>query len=408
MKAKTILNEEDYDVYYIDVPPHNVKSIFSYVYLEQYALSELEKVHPFFNTHCKVDICLVLHNKKICICAVVMDGGLLSHFYGDKSLYIVNDTKKRYSLKRVFFSKSSGNKKVYAFLAACIFLVPFTYAMFSINFSNNAVQTETLLESESVPKSQKIDVQALFFSQIQTWLEQGAVITHFEYSLENNHYEESVLTTKIELTLIGLHPEDIFTGIDDATTYVKEALEISPVFFEDNIPKLHLTFLSTRSNIEKEYLTDGIFYENSLFRENIILHGGFIQEEDWDKQIYTFSIPVSKWVSFYGQVNAYFVKNKKVLQHCSFKCDKGSGSVSAYIQIKNGIGNTDMTFFENLFNEQSRFFIEKTMKNEELVQEKHGYLIETKVGSVKKSDGTELSFYINQDGKINTRRNYEK
>ncbi len=408
MMHKTLIRMEDYNEYVFDISTSNIKLFFSKLRLEQYIFSELEKVHPFFGTHCKVDFRKVIKNKKLCVFATVMDRILMATYQSkskNKGLYIIDSTKKKKRLIKIFDHENTNVKRVMAVCILCVFFVSVVYAMRNMNTRNNTVQVIDVQETKA---ELVYDFSKLFFLNIESWLESGATLTHFSYRTHQYGYENHDDKTNIEVTLMGLHPEMVLLNDFDISQEIKSlyasSIQVSPTTFKNNIPQLHLFFSDTYSNKSLTGQVNKSLSDNSIVRDAVLLFGGNIQEENWERQSYRFSLPVDTWSDFFFYVYESLSKASKTFSEFSFVCEEAATSVSANITLKEGATIGDFVFLNTIFNKQSALYSERSRQNvqTEYKQEEKALPAqsEEKIGNIRKSDGSVVSFYTNKDGKI--------
>ncbi len=391
---KTIINSEDYNFYYINFSIGKMKLFFSHNRIEHYVLAELEKIHPFFGSHCTVDIHLALNKLKLSLMAIVMDREILALYTKNQRLYIQKSNTKHNTFIKVFGLKNTNTQKHIALFVSLFIALAFTL----LSIQNNKTAQNII---ESIEPANEGDILGssleAFYHQMNKWLKNGVLCFSFSYTESNIVLQSNERQVIISTSISGLTPEEVYSfhggeqGIFDISEYESE-LKISPVTFEKNIPQLNLTLshvLHTES-IESQISSTT---KSAFMREAILMYGGVIQEENWDTQSINFVIPLSEWSSFFMVLQKKLQEENKTLKTISLVCENNASYVNAHIEIKNGSFPSNLLLLEAIFDNQLR------ADTHVIEAEKRKYQ-DSKIGSVKRIDGSEVLFYVTEDGRI--------
>ncbi len=417
MKNMNIISSADYDMYYFDFSPFND---FSPSRLKHRIVAELEKLHPFFGSHCSIDIHWVIRALKMSLSVIVMDSETLDSYRSNskyKRLYICEEKNEKKRVCRVYKNRwSTKNKSIFVFS----FIVVLFFALASFIFlsqSSNAfsetemfatTHTQTIVENEI--QIEKLLVKN-YFTQLNNWIENDVVCTAFSYNHTSSLGNDFKSTMFVNTSFLGLTPENIFRlkKTHDQEEYfhnLEKAIHISPITYSDNIPKLNISFEGALTENQSPYSIEKTENYNSVIRSIILQHSGTIQEEHWDAERFAFSIPISKWDFFYESLVAYLHENSKRFLSISLQCEKGSAQVTAEMTLEFGMFLPEMSVLKTLFSAQHREFMKRleVVEQKKLPQAKKVESSEyhTKMGSIKKADGTEVLFFTDKNGKIIT------
>ncbi len=402
MSQKVIVNNSDYDSYCMKMPFQLFKLPFVHSHIEQYILSEIEKIHPFFGMHCKVDFRIIIQRMKISLLVVVMDTIILQKYQTaekNKSLYIQHNIEKKLQTIQVFKNSVSHKQKKIFFLGALVILSfllgTFYFAVLSPSLiqKNNQNHTDTVL----IGKDENIPVTALF-QQVKKWLQQGALITQFSYE-EQHSLVNNKTHILIKASLTGLHPESIFNFSQGETGFeqmrgLETTLQISPIVFEKNIPKLSLSFSHVVTYSTPKIESNGMS-EGNYIRDLVLSHAGSIREENWENKSLSFFLPLAQWASFCDLFFEYLQKSNQAIGTLSLVHNNNSSIVNAYISVKHGIQSAELLVIKNMF-ENHNIKVIPSFSNGISSSER-------KIGNVKKNDGSEVIFYLTEEGKITSK-----
>ncbi len=398
MDCKTIINIEDYDVYYFAISISSFKAPFINAHINQYVLSELEKVHPFFGSHCAVFWKIIMINMKLTLMVVVMDAIILHEYKGLKAktnLYICNKEKKIPKMKVFKSNKKFSFLFFLGFFCALSFIASTGYY---IAVSSEKNQTSEYQEMGDIKSNQNANmVMKIFFSKLEQWLSEGMLCTSFSYTQQKILSGDNEFQVHIETTVEGVYPEEVYhvsmDEYDNASIQsYNNAVSISPVNFVNNIPQLTLTLndvftASSSLSIDKNTQNTG------SMREIIVAHGGIIREEYWDTNSSFFDIPIQNWTSLFTAMIDLFYKNHQTIEKLFMTYDKSTLLINVQIYIRLGTFPDELLFLERIFNAQTKS--DSTFRAQQTLQFEN-----KKIGNIKKNDGSEVVFYLSNDGKI--------
>ncbi len=409
MSQKTILKNTDYTKYYLDFPKKDFQIIFFKKKLHHFVRSELEKIHPFFGSHCMFDTSLLIKNKKLCIRAIVMDIGFISQYEKDNrqgKLYIKTSNDNRFiRIKEIGINNVSKVRQI--LLASALITILFCGCMFIVQ--SNQTPTVSIVIPEKITETtlEKNSMDVLY-SHISEWLDLNTMCTTFSYSSRINNYDTSTYIADFEISFIGLLPEDIISVFENSkdvgsSAVLKNGLKIHPVTFKDNIPHLTLS-LSTHIPVINDFNIENKSTAHSSIRKIVLNYEGTIQEENWEKRSISFSIPIMQWEMFFLNLKESMKISEQEFESFSFQCDKNATYTDCIIMLSDRKLGVEIPSLETIFEAQRVAFIDQEKQlafSAGQTALKHASVYErVKIGGVKKSDGSEMSFYLTQEGNI--------
>ncbi len=415
MNQNMIIQTEDFNTYYFDIPKLLSAKIFSRSHLEHFIFAELEKIHPFFGPHCKVDFRIVMENQKLQVCVVVIDAIILESYQSEnesRPLYAKITNDPRMHPKKVFRKASLISKKNVSVFAVVV--LAFFVSQIFIPVVNSEKKEFVTFNDESLVKTVEGSVlTSLFFFQLSDWLKSGVTCTSISYSKINKNQKNNDYKIEIATAFEGLNVEQMYPAIMQQDLYndysLRDAITINPVVFREGIPHTSLFFTELYKDGKSNLSEHNTVFDYSTIRELVSNHNGYMQQENWGTQEYVFSVPVSHWEIFYTQLYEHLSVNLNTLQSFSFSINGDASLIAATICIVDGAMPEYFAILKDLFHQQERLYFKKnihtavsTNNNENQLQ----FIAELReIGNIKKTDGSWITFYVNHDGKIIAQEN---
>lgn len=365
--------EYDYDFYTIPLP---VKLLFgrkrkSFIY------SQMEKLHPCFSNDYSFDSHLHLEKSGLKAQVVVMPKYKIAEYKaGNKKLFFKEC--KGYQ----FFSENKKNKWMLPLIMILILIITLA------GIKRKASQKEILIPQEEcldLPVSTRIEEDYRIIDFLLFLQKEGAEVNFLNWSYDG-------YTEKFSMLLTALYPETVQTFSQD--------LELSPVSFKDSLPQMTVSLnkqLLQSADSSCEYN----LFKND-FRKMLIQNNVTLVEESVKPYGVKLSISQNQPAS-YKEIFIFLQKNQISLSQIIIN------SSEIFLNIDLTFAPYKLQSQENLFEALSdkRIFVSRQkkylpQKNSEEKERKgpEPQIKGNKLGQIIRTDGSVLSFYKDENGKI--------
>ena len=377
---KTNCSKDDYDFYTIPFP---VKVIFNRQ-KNRYISSQLEKLHPCFSDDCSYDSHLRLKKFGLIADVVVMQKFKVAEYKANKRKLFVQE------LKHHQFFADKKKSLVVAGGVICVFLL----LIFCLNMTHGKNDFEMQAESSVMPTDAVIPVQRLRTPQLLFQIKESAGSIK-ELSWSYDGYNE-----KMSVRVYGVYPEQLQD--------LSPACNISLVVFEDQVPVM--TINMTEHIVQKVTAQTQDYYSfKNTFRNEIISSEIVLIEET----VNPYGVKLSVHPGQMQSLKDLFLILKAQNMQLS----------SIYLNIVNRFIYVELVFAQAMFDEQSDLIdaIIRTLdylkveqiaqasvqasinqqqaQPQQIIQSQTAEQLQ-KLGQIHKPDGTIISYYKNQNGKI--------
>lgn len=379
MKLKSIkCSAQDYDFYTIAFP---LKALFKNK-RNRYISSQLEKLHPCFSQAWAFDSHLRLSKAGLKADVVVMQNYKLAEYKSNKKRLIFAERKSR-----AFFT---GRQ---TWLRAFILPVPVFFLLLLVLFivirpepsskESASTKTEPAIQS-SLSDSQEHEKKYLAADLLSAILELGGSIQNFSWSYDG-------FNENLSLLLYKLYPEDL----SDFSSKVK----FSSLAFKDSMPSMTINFSRHYVQSQNNFITDYSQIKKDLRK---IIQNNNIELIEESTNPYGIKIRLlQNQRADLLKLLDYFISSELSLS--AIKINNSSGFINAdfvFAQRK----FDDMTdFYQKLIKVQNQQQGE-SQKNIELPlqkeQSQNPQGFSTKIGQIIKPDGSVISYYKDEKGKI--------
>ena len=365
----------DYDFYTIPIPVkallHRKKNL--------YISSQLEKLHPCFSDECSFDSHLNFGKKGLNADVVVMQKYKVAEY---KAMHKRLTVRER---KHIQFFADNKKIKILGFFVAVVFLLVGFSGVFFRNKNQVAEQTE--IQSEPLPAQTLAASQKLFAPELLLQIVKlKGTVSDFTWNYDGFNESSSVLIN-------GIYPEQLeeFSSI----------LKFSSVSFENFCPGFSTSFSNKvlqNTNFEKQNLTDN---KNTL-RQILLQNDILILEEVVKPFGIKFMIPQNQTQSLIAILE--YLKTHDICI-TTIKINSTGNHLKTELVFSEAIYKTPEDLYDCIINNIEVFLIEQ--KSEESksaksgdsgAQKSEGQLV--KVGQIIKPDGSVVTYYKNENGKI--------
>lgn len=372
MKTNTInCPQKDYDFYTIPFP---VKALFG-PRKEHYIFSELEKLHPCFSNDCSYDTHFRIEKSGLKADVVVMQKYKVAEYKANKTNLVFKESARHH-----FFAQRK-RKAVYMFLAAAVLLI--IVLVYTINLFSAARQSD-LIEPE--PSLQQKEL--LILHLLNDVLTNGGTVSDFSWHFDG-YNETATMLVK------GLFPEQ-FIRFDSA-------IKLSSMTFEASVPVIPVSFnehyvaqapgesslCETKRNALRKVIVEN---DLELIEETVQPFGiKFIAQNNQ-------SLEIANLLSFLEQNNMPVSDLKINSSQNQIKIEIVFSSVNLaglsgfYECIKNNI--------KLFFTEQENTMPQEMFSQIEPLQTAQSQQKLFKIGQIIKPDGSVITWYKDEKGKI--------
>ena len=365
----------DYDFYTIPIPVkallHRKKNL--------YISSQLEKLHPCFSDECSFDSHLNFGKKGLNADVVVMQKYKVAEY---KAMHKRLTVRER---KHIQFFEDNKKIKILGFFVAVVFLlVGFSGIVFRNRLQaaeNPDFDHETVL-AQPLPDSQKLFAPELLLQIVKL----KGTVSDFTWNYDGFNESSSVFVK-------GIYPEQLeeFSSI----------LKFSSVSFENFCPGFSTSFSNKvlqNTNFEKQNLTD---IKNDL-RQILLQNDILILEEVVKPFGIKFMVPQNQTKSLIAILE--YLKTHDICI-TTIKINSTGDYLKIEFVFSEAIYKTPEDLYECIINNIEVFLIEqkpeefKSAKSgDSAAQKSEGQLV--KVGQIIKPDGSVVTYYKNENGKI--------
>lgn len=364
--------QKDYDFYTIPFP---FKALFR-SQKDRYIFSQLEKLHPCFSDDCSFDTHLRIEKSGLKADVVVMQKYKLAQYKAGKTNIIFNE-----SPHHLFFA-GKNKRPAFIFIIALILLIIILSRWQSATSENQPAQITT--ESEPVEQNKELIIVE-FLNAIS---DSKACITDFSWTFDGYNESSSML-------IKGLYPEQLME--------ISAVVTLSPVTFQASVPVMTVS-LNRRHALQKEF--DQALYNKSrgelrsfINRNNLIL---------MEETVQPYGIKLEGVKNQCDEISAllnFLEQNDFPLSSLKIKTSQNQIRIEI---IFSSVNFADFyTFYESLKNNIKIFFAEENPKKENIQPEASTpaqALVPqqklSKIGQIIKPDGSIISYYKDEKGKI--------
>lgn len=354
--------QKDYDFYTIPFP---FKALFR-SQKDRYIFSQLEKLHPCFSDDCSFDTHLRIEKSGLKADVVVMQKYKLAQYKAGKTNIIFNESPHHH------FFAGKNKRLAFIFIIALILLIIILSRWQSATSENQPAQITT--ESEPVEQNKELIIVE-FLNAIS---DSKACITDFSWTFDGYNESSSML-------IKGFYPEQLME--------ISAVVTLSPVTFQASVPVMTVS-LNRRHALQKEF--DQALYNKSrgelrsfINKNNLILIEETVQPygikfEGGKNQ----RAEIINLLSFLEQ-NELSVSNLKI--------SDSQNKIRIEI-IFAGVDFPNLYDFYEALKNNIKIFLpheEKTVIKNQPPQQKL-----SKIGQIIKPDGSIISYYKDEKGKI--------
>lgn len=376
---KIILNDNEYEIFYIPI-----KIIISKIINEKLSLGdilhlELEKQYPFLDIQSQIFNTFAIEKRGISIACVVVEASVLSK-YRNKRLIIRRNGKTM----RLYYKRKTGIKIV---IALVIFIGIFAGSLLYGNKNseqNNSVKTELIYEKVyETPAIESID-----FISLCTLL--WEIKKEYHYSITNVkikyiHEEKKVL---VFLMLQGILPEIIPSYFNKSNL---SKIEIEQVNYNNNIPSFSLSLAAAINQDNRDEYADLV-----QLREYIRSGIGTIKYEQGNSRILKVIIPEENFEKLLIELSVH----SNMYAFDNFECKYSNGQYEVVIEKNTNTVNifSNSDFCNLLQNPVKKKNSIVTINSINQFPEKINS--DVVLGKITTENGFVKHFYKNSEGKI--------
>lgn len=377
-------SKEDYDFYTIPLPA----KVFFARQKNRYISSQLEKLHPCFSDDCSYDSHVWFRKKGFIADVVVMQKFKVAEYKACKKKLYIQERKHQFFADR--------NKKL---VIAGAFFCCFLLLIFCFNKQIPVPKSKNIPEAEndflsSLSDSVVLNTRFLTPGLLCKIIDLGGSIKQFEWNYDG--YNE-----KMSVCIYGIFPEQLQA--------FSEVCKISSVVFEDSFPVMTINL---SEHIVQTGQGLGDFEEYSLFkndfRQEIFSKNIKLTEETVNPYGIKLSVKQEQLQSLQELIRTLNLKNKQL---SSIKINSVNHSINFELAFAQVIFDEQQELLECIADSLEHLKIEKNTyakKSTEVVQpEKQTMQSQQpqqehlqKIGQILKPDGSIISYYRNQNGKI--------
>ncbi len=399
---KIIIENQDFEVYTFPLERKQYYWIFFFKKIEKFVVSELEKVHPFFDGHCSFNINLEIKKFSLTIWVIVMDSMLLLDYQSrqkNKSLYIIKSYFPKQRKKRVFTRHSQFFLKYGPMATLTFILVVLLVSSFVSDNKINPVDVQNTISIKPVNENNSLNDNIKLFLESLVNTESEYFCTSINYSSNKSPYILTEVNMTLTMQLYGFFPEQIVELLPAKRGNDEGILQLSNITFDKNVPAISVHVLEARDTSSVIPTNIPSARSSKAIRDLVLAEKGSISEENWSDQVLSFSVPVRTWKSFYMALFDILIVENKTFEELNIVCEKNSPLVTVRFRVSHGNIPSELLLLANILKYQEEYHSKnQTVDVKPAVKNTSEH--NKNIGTVKKLDGSNVRFYINDEGKI--------